>query len=327
MGGRLQQWTQEVLAACDGVEVIAGGIGGMVVGVSVAEKLGVPFIEAHLQPVGLTTSDFPGVLTPWAPALPGAWRLSHQISNLALFTPFEMAMAKVRTRQLGLPARLPRRRGPVLYGFSSYVLPPLPQRDRRRIVTGYWSPQEPAWRPPAALERFLDTATPVVSVGFGSMPGAEVASERVLTAIRRAGAKAVVLRGWGGLSEREASDDVYFAAALPHAWLFPRMSAVVHHGGAGATGASLAAGAPTLVIPFGMDQPFWGARVAALGAGPPPIPRWRLNEDRLERALADLLSNAGMHTTARELGAKIAAEDGVRQAVAAFEEIASSSQA
>ena len=210
LGARLSHWTMELLSACQDVDVITGGIGGMVVGLPVAERLGKPFIESHLQPTGLVTSRFPGVLFPRAPRWPGVWPLSHHLSHLALWTLFEMAMARVRKEQLNLPARAPPRRNPIVYGFSRHVLPPLPQHDRARYVTGYWTLPEPDFTPPAELERFLATADPVVSIGFGSMAGAEGdATAEVLKAIRSVGVKAVLLTGWGGLADGGGAEDVF----------------------------------------------------------------------------------------------------------------------
>ncbi|MFM9973119.1 MAG: DUF4011 domain-containing protein, partial [Beijerinckiaceae bacterium] len=83
-------------------------------------------------------------------------------------------------------------------------------------------------------------------------------TDLVIAAIRSAGVRAVLLSGWGGLASLPESDDVFCADALPHDWLFPRVAAAVHHGGAGTTGAALSAGIPALVIPFAADQPFWG---------------------------------------------------------------------
>jgi UDP:flavonoid glycosyltransferase YjiC (YdhE family) len=90
---------------------------------------------------------------------------------------------------------------------------------------------------------------------------------------------------------------------------------VVHHGGAGTTGAALIAGVPAVVVPFMMDQPFWGARVAELGAGPQPIPRSRLTEGRLADALRVATTDETMRSTAAALGKKLQQEDGVGQAV------------
>ena len=89
----------------------------------------------------------------------------------------------------------------------------------------------------------------------------------------------------GGLKAEALPDNVRLIGSVPHSWLFPRMAAVVHHGGAGTTAAGLRAGVPSILTPFFGDQPFWGQRVQALGVGPAPIPRPRLTIDRLAQAI------------------------------------------
>ncbi len=83
----------------------------------------------------------------------------------------------------------------------------------------------------------------------------------------------MIATGRAGLSQPDLPGEVFVTGAVPHDWLFPRMAAVVHHGGAGTTGAGLRAGVPSIIVPGANDQPFWGRRVEALGAGPAPIPR------------------------------------------------------
>src|SRR5690606_38603984 len=75
--------------------------------------------------------------------------------------------------------------------------------------------------------------------------------------------------------------------------LFPRMQAVVHHGGAGTTGAVLRAGVPQVVVPFLADQAFWGSRVAAAGGGRTPIPSRMLTAGALEAAPREETGDGG----------------------------------
>lgn len=93
------------------------------------------------------------------------------------------------------------------------------------------------------------------------------------------------------------------------------MAAVVHHGGAGTTHAALRAGRPSLVCPFFGDQPFWGARVQALGVGPAPLPQRKLTAARLASALRWLVGEPGYARRAGELGQALRAEQGVEAAV------------
>jgi len=155
-----------------------------------------------------------------------------------------------------------------------------------------------------------------VSVGFGSMTGRdpERITRVVLAALQRAGQRGVLLTGWGGLRAVDLPRDVFVADAAPHDWLFPRMAAVVHHGGSGTTAAGLRAGGPAVLVPFGGDQFLWGRRIHALNVGPAPIPRSQLNVERLAAALA-LACDAAARERAVALGERIRAEDGVGRAV------------
>jgi sterol 3beta-glucosyltransferase len=104
-------------------------------------------------------------------------------------------------------------------------------------------------------------------------------------------------------------------AGVPHTWLFERVAAVVHHGGAGTTGAGLRAGRPTVIVPHGIDQPFWARAVHARGASPRPLERL----DRLAAALTEAMRNP-IAARAAELGRTLRREDGVGAAVRVLSE-------
>jgi sterol 3beta-glucosyltransferase len=108
--------------------------------------------------------------------------------------------------------------------------------------------------------------------------------------------------------------DILVVPYAPHHLLFPHVAVAVHHGGAGATAASLRAGIPTVTMPVGIDQPFWGRRVAALGAGPPPLPRRRATPDLLAATIVAATDDA-IQVRAAALGRLIHAEQGVTRAV------------
>jgi sterol 3beta-glucosyltransferase len=198
------------------------------------------------------------------------------------------------------------------------VVPRPSDWDQSAVVTGYWFLDAPAgWQPPPALVQFLQSGPPPVYVGFGSM-FMEAGPEKtaiVLKALRLAGQRAVLATGWGGLSPVDATDEVFVLEAAPHDWLFPQVAAVVHHGGAGTTGAGLRAGKPSVICPVVGDQPFWGRRVAALGAGPPPVPKATLTVERLADAIRRAVGDDGLRRRAAALGETIRAEDGLGRAV------------
>ncbi|MDP3274773.1 MAG: glycosyltransferase [Deltaproteobacteria bacterium] len=320
----LKTWTQETLDACEFADILTGGIGGMIVGEPVAEKLKRPFVQTHLQPLGAPTDRYPGVLLAKTPALLGAWgrRVSHTLCEAIVWGPFRSAMKPVRREVLGLASKSKITSDlPVIYGISPHVVPIPNEGSPERIATGYWTlPDDPSWAPSPELRAFVERDGPLVSVGFGSMTSADASAltALVINAVRSVGARVLLLSGWAGVGQDESAPDVMSLRSVPHSWLFAKTHANVHHGGAGTTGASLRAGVPSLVIPFMMDQPFWGGRVQALGAGPAPIPRKQLTQQKLSRALAQCLSDDTLKTRARELGHRISAEDGVHNAVQIF---------
>jgi UDP:flavonoid glycosyltransferase YjiC (YdhE family) len=208
---------------------------------------------------------------------------------------------------------------PVLYAYSPTLLPPPADWPSRFHVTGAWFlDPPPGWQPPADLVSFLEGGPPPVYVGFGSMTSADpdATLALVLDALSRAAQRGVLLHGWAGLGAgRELPDTVIALDDVPHSWLFPRMAALVHHGGAGTTAAGLRAGIPSVVTPLTADQPSWGRIVHRLGAGPRPIPFRHLTATRLSRAIESAVSEPAIHERAAELGERIRAEDGVGQAV------------
>ncbi|MFN8376474.1 MAG: glycosyltransferase [Anaerolineae bacterium] len=208
---------------------------------------------------------------------------------------------------------------PLLHGFSEHVIPRAAEWGADVHTTGYWFLDDlDGWQPPQALLDFLSVGEPPVCLGFGSMTGrnAEATTALVLDAVQRSGQRAILLSGWAGVGQRDLPPNVYVLEAAPHSWLFPKVAAVVHHGGAGTTAAGLRAGVPSIVVPHFADQPLWAARVKALGVGPQPIPRSKLTSERLAQAIRQAVTDREMQRRAAALGEKLRAEDGVGNAVA-----------
>jgi sterol 3beta-glucosyltransferase len=215
------------------------------------------------------------------------------------------------------------KRYPTIYGFSPSVIAKPVDWQNTEIV-GDWFLEATDWTPPDELVAFLENGPPPVYIGFGSMgiQDPEATAELILEAIARTGQRAILQSGWGGLGKADLPDQVFLVNSVPHAWLFPRMAAIVHHGGAGTTAASLRAGVPTIVVPFFGDQPFWGQRVADLGVGTAPIPRKQLTVENLAKAIDRAVTDSTIGQRARDLGQKIQAENGIASVVAIVNRIA-----
>lgn len=318
----LRQIMDDGWAGAQGAEAIVYHPKAMA-GYHIAEKLDIPGFLAMALPAYSPTGAFP------QPAL-GAGdygrrlnRLTYSLFFAASMIPYRGLINSWRKERLGLPpCSTDRERDgqpvPKLYAYSPRVVPRPDDWDASTFVPGYWFlEQASSWTPPDTLLRFLDDGPAPLYIGFGSMVAQDPArtTQIVLEAVQQAGVRAVLASGWGGLVADRVPQSVHLLEAAPHDWLFPRCAAVVHHGGAGTTGAGLRAGKPTLVCPFFGDQPFWGQRVAALGVGLPPIPQKKLTAPRLADALRALTTTDSLRQRAEALGEEIRAEDGIGNAV------------
>jgi len=326
----LEKGYTEACQATEGADALLVSPGALPIAHALHEQRGIPFAGAFLQP-NHPTSAFGSWLFPevpaWLPFRGSLRRASYSATWHVLFRIIRAANDGARSRVLGLgPAANPfavmlRERWPTLYGFSSAVVPRPPDWGSELALTGYWFLDRPvSWSPPRELTDFLAAGPAPICVGFGSMPSTdpEQTTELFARALALAGLRGILLTGWGGLARAKLPDSMLALESAPHDWLFPRVAAVVHHGGAGTTAAALRAGVPALVIPFIADQRFWGQQLTALGAGLGPLSRRRLTAERLAEALRALVENPAFRTRAAQIGASLAREDGVARAVAAL---------
>jgi sterol 3beta-glucosyltransferase len=312
-------------------DLIVGGTSVMGI-LAVAEMLKLPVIQAYVFPF-TPTRAFPSPLVTKLPFGRALNRLSYHAMQQMLWQSSKAMDTELR-KLLGLPkesfwgpfGRLARRSEPLLYGYSQHVLSRPPDWPLRYHVTGYWFLDEPdGWTPPADLVAFLGAGDPPVYIGFGSMSNRDPreSGELALDALARSGQRGVLAAGWGGLQPSDLPANVHLLSSIPHSWLFPRMAAVVHHGGAGTTAAGLRAGVPSVIVPFMGDQPFWGQRVAGLGVGPQPVPRKRLTSQRLADAISQSVTDTAIRQKAGDLGQSLRGEDGVAAAVAIIDRFCS----
>jgi sterol 3beta-glucosyltransferase len=136
----------------------------------------------------------------------------------------------------------------------------------------------------------------------------------VSNAVQQAGIRAVIASGWGALSGIQSNSQTMVIKSAPHRSLFPRATAVVHHGGAGPTAAGLLASRPTVICPFQGDQHFWGAAVHRPGAGPNQCQLRGSQTNRHASALQTANDDADMRARAAELSERLAQENGAERA-------------
>jgi len=281
-------------------------------------------------PVVAPTATLGNPVLPALFGLPGLRRAGYRLMD-GVSSRFGAGPVRAWRREAGLPPRPPGcglARGAdgqdilLLHAHSPSLLPRPDDWPAHALVTGSLPlPVADDAAPDPALEAFLQAGPPPVYVGFGSMAGRDPVrlAHTVVEALQASGQRGLLATGWGGLAPGRLPPTVQVVGERPHATLFPRVKAVVHHGGAGTTHAGLRAGRPTLVCPFFADQPFWGRLVHARGLGPAPIPQRRLDAPGLAAALRVLVGDAAMAERAAALGKAMRQEDGATAAVEALE--------
>lgn len=319
---------QDMTDSCRDADVMVCNFFGSVF-YSIAEKFNIPCIQTQLFPMD-PTGEVP------------ISSIRHQrlgsVFNKATYRAGYLAIGTLEKHILGswradngLTDRKPSSRPdyrigdhtvPVVYAISPELFPRPADWDDHVHMSGFFFDESPAvYQPSPELEDFLAAGEKPVYVGFGSMNSGDMNRliSIMLRSIHAAGLRAVFSTGWTGKSLK-STRTVFFMNEIPHDWLFPRVSAVIHHGGAGTTAAGLRYGKPTLVIPFAGDQAFWGYQVHRASCGPKPIPRDSLSVRKVTRALLDLKGNSLYYESAARMRDRLSEEHGVKVAADMIEE-------
>ncbi len=259
------------------------------------ELSGLPFVAVYLNPPGAGTEP----------------RL--QQARLAMVNPLR--------QQVGLPPL----RDPTtafaslqltLYAMSRHVISRWATWPDHYHLTGYFYFDDPLWQPDPALVEFLAAGEAPVVISFGSMAHGDPTqtTDLLLEAIQLTGRRAIIQQGWSGLAQRALPPTVFPLGFAPHSWLFPQTACVVHHGGAGTTGAVFRAGIPHVFVPHLADQPLWAELARGLNCAAPGVPYAELTAERLAQVIRLTLAEPNYRQAAAALGEKIRAEQGVSKA-------------
>lgn len=292
---------------------------------------GVPDVSAQFFPIFLPTADFAALTLPDLPLGPAYRRATHAFNTAIFRHGARMMYASLRRSHPELPALAPwllrepvRPETALLYAYSPQVLPRPAEWPPYAHVTGYWQLPVPAgWQPPDGLARFLETGPAPVYFGPGSMSSAKLPAllGEVAAAARACGKRLVLGLPPESIETELRGDDLIAAGGVPHAWLFPRMGFILHHGGAGTTGAAAAAGVPNSAVPFSADQAFWARRVQRLGLGPAAPDAHHLTRTNIEAVLREGLGDPAYRQHAVTLGERIREEDGTAAAVGVIQDL------
>lgn len=308
-------------AAVEGCDVILGANAHQYAAPSIAELAGIRCVTAVYAPVAVPSTDLapppqPGQGAGAAPpaSIEELWRNTARVWN-------ERALDRINANRarLGLdPIRdvLDHVLTNATWLAADAALAPLPATPGREMFqTGAWVLADDRPLPPD-IEAFLERAEPPIFVGFGSMPASGDASRTLIAAARAAGRRILVSRGWAALDLVDGASDCMVVGDVSHDMLFPRVAAVVHHGGAGTTAAAARAGVPQVITPMFSDQFYWSSRIMNLGIGA-AIPHATMTEESLKSALLQALDPA-VAERARTFACRVG-RDGARVAARRLE--------
>jgi sterol 3beta-glucosyltransferase len=307
--------------ACQGSDAIIYHPGASI-GYFAAQYYEIPSILATPFPM-TPTKEYPALIFYNGPRLGRKFNLfTHQIFEKVMWFASSSPVRQFWKQKFGL---IPKDFGcpfgkqnttilPTIISCSNYVFPRPKDWSDFIYCEGFWFLDDSVdWAPPKDLVEFLRNGTAPVYVGFGSVGDSALATqttELVIKALKLSGQRGILSTGWNGMARiGDIPESIFILEDVPHSWLFPRMAAVVHHGGAGTTAAGLKAGVPNIVIPFSNDQFAWGRRVYELGVGSKPVPRRNLTKEKLSEAINISLMKE-IKEAAKVMGMKIQSENG-----------------
>ncbi len=317
-------------------DVIIASYPALFSAIEAAEEQRVSLLVASLQPVTPTAAR-EHVLMPSPVFVPPAWRwaynrLSHWVGDDVLFRTVRRQVDAARARELGLgpcteaPIRtVHTKRLPILYPFSPTLYEAPTDWPAHTHITGSWFLDPVAdFQPPAELRDFLEAGPPPIYVGFGSTQyGALPVLRLFRDALAKRRQRALFLMPELDATRIDLPDHILPIGNIPHGWLFPRTSAVIHHGGIGTISEALRAGAPQGIIHSSVEQAFWGRAASRIGVAPPARAARALGPAAAVALLNELLSDSSLRSRANLAAAAVRRERGTAHAATIIERVLS----
>lgn len=287
-------------------------------GPHLAEYANIPSFRMSLQPE-ILTKEHSSCVVPF-PKLFGNYGnfIGHFLSSTLGWLPFRKPINVWREKHLGLKKM--GYRGPLskklfqqtqhIIACSPLLIPRPSDWPDNVHYTGFCCLPSLSKILPKSVEEFI-TESPTLYLGFGSMtPYSPIELTEILVqALSRRNIRCLISERFPGINTLSLPENVLKIGYLQHDSLFPKVSAVVHHGGVGTTSACLYAGKPMLVMPFIVDQFFWGKYVHEWGVGPNPLPVKKCTLEVFEERLEILQTHEHYKNKAQDWQQRLLAEE------------------
>lgn len=307
----------------EGVDLIVGA-GVQLAAASVAEWRRIPYVNVTFCPCAIPSGAWPPPLIRTQslpePVNRALWALVLRLAGRSIAPPIAAGRSRLGLPRIDHPFKQ-LTNVPTLVAADRDLAPLDPEAPANVTGTDAWIAREPTELHPR-LPAFLAMNPAPIYAGFGSMVSRDPEALRrsVIEAARALGRPLILAGGWASLDRHPAdADDVLAVPSVPHTAVFPRVAAVVHHGGAGTTTAAARAGVPQVVIPHILDQFYWAYRVERLGLGPRGLPVELVNADVLTDRLITALTNSAIAECVATLAPAVAERDGIPAAVTYLE--------
>lgn len=292
--GTVREQFRVLSEAARDCDLLVGGGALQIALRSIGEALGVPYVYVAYCPASLPSPGHPPskMFSHYPHWLPGVvnrvlWQRDARSWNMLFREPLNEERVRIGLSPVADVQSYVFTDRPWI--AADPVLAPLTEAaDMQPTTTGAWfvTDETPL---PHDLEQFLTAGAPPVYLGFGSMRAPRETGPILVESARRSGHRSILSQGWAGIGASVLGDDCFVVGDVSHEKLFPRVAAVVHHGGAGTTHAAARAGRPQVIVPHNYDQFYWANRTQKLGIGASTAARDRLTVETLVSSLARCL--------------------------------------
>ena len=214
---------------------------------------------------------------------------------------------------------------PSIYGISEHFLERPKDWSKAHQLTGFWFDDKQDVPLDDDLTNFLDAGEPPILITFGSMPIKKDIAGMIIQTASTMNERFIIATCWSDweLPEIEESANIKIITSAPFDALFPKVKAIVHHGGIGTTAECLRAGKPMFVCPILYpvgDQYFWGDLAYKKGLAVKPVPVNKLTPSLFKERIAQLIDTKSLYENCSVMAQKLATENGIEKAVRLIEE-------
>jgi vancomycin aglycone glucosyltransferase len=163
------------------------------------------------------------------------------------------------------------------------------------------------------VEQFISSGKPPVFIGFGSNPISrpEKLAHLFPKVAQITGQRLIISKGWADLEETLRSPDICYADDLPYEILFPKLAAIIHHGGTGTMASAARAGIPQAAFPYMADQFENRKQIVKLGLGPNACDFKKMSVKTLSDAINACTTNESYRKKSAEISQQLKSTNGL----------------